>query len=300
MAKSDTAQITMSQLVSLSALEREKTFSKAAKALGVSQPAISLQLRNLQNKYGVCLFNRTGKSVEFTRLGKNLIQRVRRALCIIEDIENTLSSIRELKTGQLSVGTSCQYIFMKLLALYMEKYPQVQVDANLGDSITLVERVTNCDLDIASVTGIEAYPNLHNVLYDQQNINVLVGEKHPWFKRERIDISELNGQRMVARHQSSVTRIAFEKQLEKKNIEARVVLELNTWEAVKEAVAAGIGFGIELESEFPGGPRLKKIKVTGGNFIVNQYFICLPDLVKVRPVEAFLEIAEQYQDGHPD
>lgn len=295
MSNNESVEIRISQLRALDALSREKSFSAAAEALKVSQPAISLQLRNLQQKHGVKLFMRKGKSIEFTQFGQGLVLKARKILSLLKDMENSIQAVSELQSGHLAIGLSCHYLVMELLAAFMERYSGVQVDAYIKDSVTLIDEVINCKLDIALVTGSQPDPRLHNTLYSQQQIILFVSRDHPWANQDRLHFKELHGQRMVARHRSSMTRQIFESKVKGEGIKPRIVLELDSWASLKEAVAAGIGFGIALEDEFSEDPRLVKLELEGADFQAYQYFVCLPEYLNLRPVNAFLELATRFQ-----
>ena len=111
---------------------------------------------------------------------------------------------------------------------------------------------------------------------------------------------------MVARHTTSMTRTIFQSRVNGLGIRPRVVLELDSWETMKEAVAAGIGFGIALEDEFHPDNRLVGIPVDGVDLTAGQYFVCLPEFKYLRAVQAFLRLVQEVKemrmgrDGEPD
>jgi DNA-binding transcriptional LysR family regulator len=100
---------------------------------------------------------------------------------------------------------------------------------------------------------------------------------------------------MVARHASSMTRRIFEERLGMLGVAPRVVMELDSWETVKEAVAAGIGFGIALEDEFSHDPRLCPVLLKGIDLFARQYFVCLPEFKQLRTVQTFLDLVHEFR-----
>lgn len=283
----------LNQLKALDALEQTGSFAGAAVRLGLTQPAVSIQLRKLQAHYGVKLFWRNGRRLEFSPLGDALVLKARKILGLLDDFTETLTSAGELRSGRLDIGLSCHYLVMDLLAGFMAKYPGIQVNATIGDSATLVDEVIACRLDIAGITGVVPDDRLVNHLYSDQSIVLFVAETHPWSQRPMIDAEELHDQPMVARHATSMTRQIFNRRLTLRGIRPRVVMELDSWEAMKAAVAAGIGFGIALADEFINDARLTGIRVNNLDLSARQYVVCLPEFERLRPVQAFLEVVDE-------
>jgi aminoethylphosphonate catabolism LysR family transcriptional regulator len=289
----DCSVVNLNQLKALDALEQSGSFSGAARRLGLTQPAVSIQLRKLQAYYGVKLFWRCGRRLEFSALGKALVLKARKILGLIDDFQETLSSAGALRTGCLDIGLSCHYLVMDLLAVFMERYPGIQVKAKIGDSATLVEDVIACRLDLAGVTDMVPDDRLTNLAYSDQAIVLFVARNHPWVGLPGISAELLNDQPMVARHHTSMTRQIFEQRLQGQCVHPRVVMELDSWEAMKEAVAAGIGFGIALEDEFIHDDRLTGIRINGLDLWARQYVVCLPEFEDLRPIQAFLEVVRE-------
>ncbi len=281
------------QLKALDALARHRSFSRAAQALGVSQPAVSIQLRKLQDQYGVKLFRRWGKQVQFSELGNELVLKARKILGLLDDFETTLNTEANLESGRLDIGLSCHYFVMEMLAVFMERYPGVQVRARIGDSQDLINDILECRLDLAEVTGDKPDKRFYNYVYSEQCIVLFVSRDHPWAALPHLPVAQLDGQAMVARHATSMTRQIFQQRLTALDIQPKVVMVLDAWEAMKEAVAAGIGFGIALKDEFTHDERLTGIPVTGVDLSARQYFICLPEFEHLRTVQAFLALARE-------
>ncbi len=281
------------QLRALDAFALHGSFSKAAQALGVTQPAVSIQLRKLQQQYGVKLFRRWGNGAEFSDLGNELVLKARKVLGLLEDCRETLETASRLQSGRLEIGLSCHYFVIDLLAVFMNRYPGVNVRAQIGDSQTLIEDVLACRLDLAEITGAAADDRLFSLAYSDQCIVLFVAGNHPWADLPYLHVDQLNAEAMVARHSGSMTRRIFLTRLEALGIRPRIVLELDSWETLKAAVAAGIGFGIALEDEFTHDDRLKGIPVRGVDLAAKQYFVCLPEFEHLRTVRAFLEMVQE-------
>lgn len=283
------------QLKALDALASHGTCLQAAKVLGVTQPAVSTQLRKLQDAYGVKLFNRWGRHVEFSPLGEKLVLKARTILRLLDDFEATIGAASRLDSGQLEIGLSCHYFVMDMLAEFMARHPGIKIRAQIGDSLTLIDDVLACRLDLAEVTAAEPIKELYNLTYSNQQIVLFVARHHPWAGWGEVQAGDLGGREMVARHASSMTRRIFEARLQRVDVVPRVVMELDSWETVKEAVAAGIGFGIALEDEFSHDPRLRPVPLKGIDLSARQYFVCLPEFKQLRTVQTFLDLVREFR-----
>ena len=204
----------------------------------------------------------------------------------MNDFEETLVSASKLRSGRLEIGLSCHHFVMDLLSIFMARYPGVQVRARIGDSAELIEAVQDCRLDLAGVTDTQPAEGLFSLPYCDQSIVLFVSVHHPWAKRPYLDAVALDGQPMVARHSGSMTRQIFERRLARQSIRPRVVMELDSWEALKEAVAADIGFGIALEDEFAHDSRLVGVPVRDMDLTAGQFFVCLPAFEKLQAGQA--------------
>ncbi|MEH0018922.1 MAG: LysR substrate-binding domain-containing protein [Desulfobacter sp.] len=290
--------ISIAQIRILDAVAREKNFSRAAQHLGISQPAVSLQLRELQKRYGVGIYFRRGKEIHLSELGMELVKTGRKVMGLLDEMDTCLKEASEILSGKIHIGLSCHYFVKDLIAKFMGRYPGVRVKASIGHSGSLMEAVLDCRLDVAEVTALEPDPRLHFLEYSDQEILLFVSRDHPWASKDRISVSQLHNEKMVALHTPSMTRQIFNKRLEQKDVRPRIMLELDNWEAMKEVVAAGIGFGIALEDEFGPDRRLKKIRFTGKGITAHQYFVCQPEYRELKVISAFLDIAEKEKETH--
>ncbi len=283
----------ISQLKALDAAIRTKSYSKAAQELGISQPAVSRQLRDLEKQYQVRLIFRRGKQIEFTPLALALVRKARVCLTFINDMEETLQAQGHLKAGSFRIGLSCHNLVMELLASFMERYPDVMVSTHVSDSENLLAGVLDSSLDIAAITALDPDPRVANFLYNRQRIVAVVRQDAPCVSEGAVDVGKLREMPMIARHNTSGTRTIFARQLAELDIVPQVVLELDSYDAMLEAVAAGIGFAIVLEDEFNGDKRLRSLPFQGSAMVANQYLVYLPEYKELNVVGSFLNLARE-------
>lgn len=283
--------ISLPQIRVLDAVAREKNFSRAATHLGISQPAVSTQLRDLQKRYGINIYFRRGNKILLTELGMELVNAGRKVLGLLDGMDNLIKETTQLKTGKIHIGLSCHYFVQQLLPKFIEAYPGIKTKASIGHSGKLKNDVLSCKVDVAGITAVEPDPRLYNLKFNEQRILLFVSTRHSWAGRPAINIAQLNNEKMVALSNESMTRRIFDRNLDGKGIRPDIVLELDNWETMKETVAAGVGFGIALEDEFGSDDRLVKIPILGALFKANQYFVCLPEYRELNVISAFLDIA---------
>ena len=126
------------QLRAFNAVANESSFTKAARALGVSQPAVTIQIKALEESYGTALLLRRGHKVSLTELGLSLLDITRRIFSLEQEAEELLTEARHLRAGHLKVGADGPYFVMELLAAFIARYPGVRVTVAMGNSETVV------------------------------------------------------------------------------------------------------------------------------------------------------------------
>ncbi|MGO4675589.1 LysR substrate-binding domain-containing protein [Bosea sp. 2YAB26] len=281
----------LSQLRAFHAVASHRTFSAAAQALGVSQPAITQHVKSLEDAVGTRLFLRMAGGVELTPDALDLLPRVRQAILMLDDISARMSNGRSLAVGHLSIGLCAPYVAMPILKRFAVEHPGVQLDLRLENSSNLLDLVAQHRVDIGIATLREPHPDFAcNFLLDQR-LEILVHAGHPWWERSQVEAAELVGQRLVTREAGSMTRHLFETALADHGIEITPHLILGSREAVKEAVAAGIGVGIVLDRERGFDPRLRALTVRDFDVMAGEYLVTRRETRSLGSVGAFVAIA---------
>lgn len=281
----------LAQLRAFHAVANHRTFSAAAQALGVSQPAITQHVKSLEDAVGTRLFLRTAGGVELTADALDLLPKVRQAILMLDDISARMSDGRSLATGHLAIGLCAPYVAMPILERFTAEHPGVQLEVRLENSSSLLELVAQHRVDIAIATLREPHPDFACDFLVDQRVEILVHAGHPWWNRQQVEARELPGQRLVTREAGSMTRHLFEAALAERSLELPPHLILGSREAVKEAVAAGIGIGIVLDQERGFDPRLRAITVSDFDIVAGEYLVTRRETRSLGSVAAFLAIA---------
>jgi len=281
------------QLRAFHAVASHRTFSQAAHALGVSQSAITQHVKSLEDAVGARLFLRTGAGIELTPDARDLLPRVRQVMLMLDDIGARMDDGRALHAGHLAIGLCAPYVAMPLLERFTSLHPGVQLDVRLENSSALLDLVAQHRVDIAIATLRTPHPDFACDRLVDQSVLVLVHAGHPWWERGNVTAGELVGQRFVLREAGSMTRQLFEDALARHAIEIAPHLVLGSREAVKEAVAAGIGIGIVMDRELGFDPRLRALAIDDADTTAGEYLVTRRETRSLGAVATFAAIARE-------
>ncbi len=267
------------------------SFTRAAESLGVTQPTLSAQVKALEETYGVALLDRRGRGVGATSLGEQLLAITRRFFLLEAEADELLSRARDLTAGHLRVAAGGPYYAVPLLAAFSARYPGVHVSLSIGNSEEVLDALLHDRADVAVISDLEPDPRLEALPYAEHRLVVFVPRMHPWAGARGIRLRDLEGQPMVLRETGSMTRRMFEQAIAKAKVKPRVVMEIESREAVSEAVAAGLGIGVVSEAEFGHDERLAAVPVSDVTMLTREYVVCLKERRRLRIVSAFLDLA---------
>jgi DNA-binding transcriptional LysR family regulator len=239
-------RVTLGQLKAFEAVARLSSFSAAAKELFVTQPAVSKKIRLLQEEVGLPLLEQVGKRIYLTEAGRLLLGVCTDWLETWAHFEQSVADLQGLKQGRLRIAvvTTSKYFMPRVLGPFCDRYPGIDVAMEVINRDRLLERLAGNqdDLYIMGVPpddlDIDSEPLISNPLV------VVAPASHPLAQRSRIRFSELAGQVFLMREQGSGTRIAIERVFEEKKTALNVKMELGSNEAIKQAVAGGLGLAI--------------------------------------------------------
>ncbi|MFJ5295545.1 LysR substrate-binding domain-containing protein [Pseudomonas sp. NPDC088368] len=278
------------QLRAFDAVAREGSFTRAAARLFISQPAVTGHVKALEDRYQITLLRRTARRVELTEEGVKLAAITRAMFGMAEEAEALLEAHRELLTGRLEVVADGPHLVMPILARLRAKYPGITVNLRLGNAQDTLAALVSEHADVAVLTEVESRKGLHVKNLTQSRVCALLPVGHEWANEIEIAVERLNRQIMVLRESTSVTRKTFDAACALVEVNPRVLLELDSREAVTEAVAADLGIGIVSSVEVSHDPRVVAVPLVGEG-LVNQHFIgCLERRRELRLIQAFFAL----------
>lgn len=279
------------QLRAFDAVAREKSFSRAAEALGLTQPALTIQVKALEEAYGVKLMTRHRRMVQLTEMGERLFRMSRQYASLEEQIRELLSESVELEGGRLSLTADGPHIAMGVFARFIARYPRIELSVAMGNTRFVRDQLLERRTDLAILPRVERHPQIHAVALWRHVAVVIVGNDHPWAQRRGIALRELQGEPMIVREEGSNTRRVTQQALAQAGVRPRPVLELGSREAVCEAVGAGLGFGIIWKIEAEGSTRFRTLPISDAEIVSIDYVACLKSEKMRRGIRAFFSVA---------
>src|SRR5688572_24624862 len=278
------------QLRSFHAVARGGSFTAAAKALGVSQPTVTTQVKALEREFGVELFIRRGRRIELTETGSGLLDITRRLFADEKDASDYLNETRGLRTGHLRVGAVGPYHVTDMLAAFNTRHPGLYVSVAVGNSRDTLRDLLDYRTDVAVLAHVDPDPRLVAIPYRRHRVVVFCPIDHAFARRRGIRAREMEGQRLIVREAGSTTRRAFDQAMRGAGIEPQVVMEICSRESIRESVAKGIGFGVVSEAEIIPDPRIRALPVTNAEIYIYAHVVHLSERQNARLVRAFLGV----------
>ncbi len=266
-------------------------FTAAAKALRISQPTITAQVRELETLYGVELFARRGRNVVLTSVGEELYEITKRIAHLEGEAKEFLQAHGGLQAGHLNLAAVGPFHATDVLVALKTQYPEIQVSVQLGNSQRTLERLLEFTADVAMIAHFEDDPRVEMVPFSQHRVIVFVHADHPWFSRKSVKMKDLEGQDFVLREQGSTTRLAFETALDEAGISINPVVEIGSREAVWKAVEQGIGIGAVADFEFVPHPRLRTVEISDAEISTSYQIAYLKERSNSRLIQTLIRIA---------
>jgi aminoethylphosphonate catabolism LysR family transcriptional regulator len=282
--------MTMTGLRAFHAVALAGSFTKAARALRLSQPTLSAQVRALELGSGVQLFDRRGRAIALTPLGQSLLEVTTRLFAAEDEAAALLSGARALTRGHLRVAADNAAHVMPLLARLKRRHAGLTFSLEIGNSSEVLRRLLDCSVDVAVAAQRTSDPKIHSVGLRADRLVAFAPIGHPWARRSEVAVSEFAGQDVVIRERGSITREVFEGRLAESEVRPGALFEVQTREAVREAVAAGFGVGVVFDSEIAADAGFAKLALTGADFSVAEYVVCLEERRRVPLVRSFLDL----------
>jgi len=287
----------LTQLRSFYAVARMGSFTKAAEHLHVSQPTITTQVRFLEESYKVELFHRSGRRVQLTQLGEQLMQLAQNIFSLEGDAVSLLRDAGELRTGHLRVAAVGPYHVTRMLADFSQHYPAIKVSVSTGNSQDVLDRLLDYRADVGVLAQLVKDDRFLSVPFSRHPVGIFTSSEHRFARRRSIRLAELQGERMILREQGSTTRKALELALHKAGVEPEVVMEISSREVIREAVSQGIGIAAVSTVEFVPGPGLHLVSISDADIYTYAHVLCLAERRSARMVNAFFETVSPPTDG---
>ncbi|MBL8705371.1 MAG: LysR family transcriptional regulator [Rhodospirillales bacterium] len=289
-AKKRQGGLSLTALRVFAAVVDSGSFSRAAETLGMSQPNVSFQVVNLEQACGVRLLQRR-QPVSLTDAGRDLFVRARLILSRVDEFESSVRDLRDLQRGRLTIGFSSPAAALGLIAVFLRAHPGIEVATALGNTESLLADIQNCRIDVGIMTLTEPRPALTNTLIAEQHLVACLPRRHRLARADAISLAELAGEPLVVREPGSMTQQLLDRVLAERGLAPPVRLRVASREALKEAVAQGIGLGAVLHDEAGSDLRLRIVPITGIAVRAGIYAVSLNESIDLPAVAAFVALA---------
>jgi DNA-binding transcriptional LysR family regulator len=226
------------------------SFSRAAERLFLTQPTVSEHIRALEDELGVQLLDRLGRGATPTRAGTLLLGYAQRMLALSREATQAMAQLQGRVSGELVVGGSTipgEYVLPALIGAFRAKYPDVSVSLRIGGSGEVQAWVAEGRVELGVVGASPTARALEGRQLMADELVVVVAAEHPWAARATVSLDDLKAEPMIVREQGSGSREAFERALEGVGLDLaafRIVGEIASTQAIKQAVRAGVGVSI--------------------------------------------------------
>ncbi len=243
------AHLENARLAVFRAVAQQLSFRKAAEELFLTQPAVSLQIKALEEDLGVQLFDRTGSRVALTSAGKTLLGYAEQAHALLQRAEHEIAAIGGELAGKLSLGASttiAQYVLPRMLGEFLAEHPRVQPTLISGNTERIVDAVVQHEIALGFIEGPSRSRDVKAEPFLTDELVLIVPAAHEWAERASIAASELRTVPLLMREHGSGTRHVVEMALAKQHVKTaslKVAMELDSTGAIKSAVEAGLGAG---------------------------------------------------------
>jgi DNA-binding transcriptional LysR family regulator len=237
------------RVVVFRAVAEQRSFRKAAEELYLTQPAVSLQIKALEEDLGVQLFDRTGAQITLTEAGRILLGYSQQVSALLAQAEHDIAALSGEHAGHLALGASttiAQYVLPRLLAEFRREHPRVHPTLISGNTEHIVNAVEKQKIALGFIEGPARSRDVKTEPFLEDELVLIASTAHELAERNLISCAELAATPLLMRERGSGTRHVIEMALERQGVKRsslQIVMELDSTEAIKSAVEAGLGIG---------------------------------------------------------
>jgi DNA-binding transcriptional LysR family regulator len=274
---SDDMRFTLRQLEVFLAVARVESVSRAAQALAMSQSAASGSLSDLERQFSIQLFDRKGKRLQLSELGRTVRAEAEALLDRALDLERAMESGKEV--GRLRIGATLtigNHVVVPLMARFIREHPGAAPTLAVANTEEIARQVANFEIDVGLIEGEVEHPELEVTPWRRDELVVFCAPSHPFARKRALGDADLRQAAWIVREQGSGTRQTFDRAMRGLLPELNIALSLQHTEAITGAVAAGLGVGclsrIALAEAFARG-SLKACRVPQRDFRRQFFFL---------------------------
>ncbi len=287
--------VTLRQLRIFAAAAKHLSLTRAAEELHLTQPAVSMQVKQLEESVGLALFNRSGKHIKLTEAGREMFRYSREITNKVHEIGKVMDDLKGLRHGslKLSAASTVGLFATHAVAAFCARHPRLTVSLDVTSRAALLDQLNNGEVDVVLMGFPPREPYLASTAFMQNPLVVIASPDHPLRTRKAITLKEIAQESFIVREEGSGTRAAVEGIMEAKGIVPNNAICMTTNEAIKQGVDAGLGLAVvsehtirmELEAK-----RLRVLPVRGFPVIRQWYVVHRSDTRLSSSAEAFRDL----------
>jgi molybdate transport repressor ModE-like protein len=270
--------VTLRQLRALAAIETTGSVTGAARQLGLTQPAITLQIRGLQNLVGLPLLQRAADGMILTEVGRDLVALHHRIAAALNDSAAAIDAIKGLTGGGVSIGavSTAKYFVPFAIAGFSHAFPKIQIKLSIGNRNEILQALRDYALDIAITGRPPEDMDLERLLIGDHPHLIVAPQGHPLARRRKMALEALKDETFLVREPDSGTRLLMHRSFADRGFEPNIGMEIDSNETIKQAVMAGLGVafisGHTVATELSDG-RLVALDIVGLPVVRRWYVV---------------------------
>jgi len=288
--------IDLDRLRIFQAVAQARSFTRAAELVHLTQPGISKHVRQMEEYFGVPLFDRLGKKIALTQAGEILFEAAQEVIALVGAAEQRINDLTGIRGGKFYLGASFPiglYILPGVLARYRKNYPSVEVKMDISTSSKVQAGVLSNRLDVGLVSSEVHDPRLLATEFMSDDLVAIVPRNHKWSTKKQIKIQDLLGETFILSAKGAGARAVVEERLQAKGIVLQNVLDFVNSEGVKHAVEAGLGISIQprsiVQRELSVG-SLRALRLADMETKIGYFHICRKNRHISNAAQAFLAL----------
>ena len=262
----------INQLEVMVAVSRERSFSRAAEALGRTQPAVSQSIRRLEEELGATLFDRSSKDGTLTSAGEVVLEYARQMLNLRQNTLTAVADLKDIKRGKLTLSANEHTVFalLPIIARFQTAHPEIKIEVRRGVASRIPEEIALRQVELGVLSFKPKDPAIVAVSIGTDELVLIVSKKHEFAAKKDVGIAELGREKFVAHNARSPYRQLVVEAFERHNVKLNITVELPSLEAIKRLVESGVGIALvprsTVISEFENGSlnsiAVRELKLT--------------------------------------
>jgi DNA-binding transcriptional LysR family regulator len=277
---------------------RKQSFSAAAEELLLTQPAVTMQVRQLEDYFNLKLFHRHGKGIELTEAGRILFRHAQKIFDRAALAERAIWEFKDMETGTLKIGTTKTYakhLMPAMISAFQERYPGIHVILSEGSSAEIASSLIVQKNEVGLIAKSSYPPQLKVISYRREELVLILGRNHPLTRLRKISFKELGREPLILREKGSGTRDIILEKYREARIKPPILTEADNVDFIKELVETGKGISFVVESALREELKRRSLKtrtLVEGPIFLNVDIVYLKNRSLSPSAQAFLKLLQ--------